>query len=203
MNSINRKKEEKQFKHFEILKIARNVFNKKGFIKTTISQIAENSGYSIGTIYNFFQDKETLFEEVVKTIFSEFIIAFKKEVHSQGNIKDTIRKIVELRLKYFQKYKVFFNIFFQAAIEVEGVFSKNPKFLNTCLSYRDKYLNEIIQILQKNQKILINKEPLFLALTIEGTLNAIICYFSMTKQENSLSDSLNDIYKIFDGLIKT
>ena len=74
MQRIIRKKEEKKFKHNEILKFARDEFNKNGFIKTTIGDIAKQSGYSVGTIYNFFTDKENLFAEILKIISSKKLI---------------------------------------------------------------------------------------------------------------------------------
>ena len=60
MTTLSRKEEEKDLKRLEILNTAREIFEKKGFSKTTIEEIAISSRVSIGTIYNCFKNKETL-----------------------------------------------------------------------------------------------------------------------------------------------
>lgn len=47
-----------------ILNTARDVFLKKGYKKTNISEIAKSSGIAAGTFYNYFDSKEALFLEV-------------------------------------------------------------------------------------------------------------------------------------------
>lgn len=48
-----------------ILSSAIRVFTKKGFAATSMDEIVEDSGVSKRTIYNYFQSKEKLFQEIV------------------------------------------------------------------------------------------------------------------------------------------
>ena len=49
-----------------ILTIARQQFEKKGYSKTSMREIAELSSVGVGNIYNYFTSKDELFREVVR-----------------------------------------------------------------------------------------------------------------------------------------
>ena len=52
---LHRKEKEFQVRRTEILAQAEKIFSAKGFHETTMAQIAEASGFSIGSLYHFFQ----------------------------------------------------------------------------------------------------------------------------------------------------
>ena len=51
-----------------ILTIARQQFEKKGYSKTSMREIAESSSVGVGNIYNYFASKDELFREVVRPV---------------------------------------------------------------------------------------------------------------------------------------
>jgi TetR/AcrR family transcriptional regulator, regulator of autoinduction and epiphytic fitness len=70
-NKKERKKRDTSLKHRIILDNAIEVFTKKGFEDTSMDKIAETAGVSKRTIYNHFQSKENLFQEIVKGFLAE------------------------------------------------------------------------------------------------------------------------------------
>lgn len=52
-------------KRRKIVDIARVLFQEQGYAKTTITQIAEASGFQTGSIYHFFKNKEEIFMATV------------------------------------------------------------------------------------------------------------------------------------------
>ncbi|MBO4789433.1 MAG: TetR/AcrR family transcriptional regulator, partial [Oxalobacter sp.] len=48
-----------------ILKVARELFNEKGYHKTSMSEITEKVGGSKATLYGYFKSKEMLFQAVM------------------------------------------------------------------------------------------------------------------------------------------
>ena len=54
-----------------ILTIARQQFEKKGYSKTSMREIAELSGVGVGNIYNYFTNKDELFREVVRPVLGK------------------------------------------------------------------------------------------------------------------------------------
>lgn len=62
---LSRKERERLFKKQEILDAAIKIFAKKGFKATTLDEIAEESEYGKGTIYNYFSNKEEIYREII------------------------------------------------------------------------------------------------------------------------------------------
>ena len=48
-----------------ILTVARQQFERKGYSKTSMREVAELAGVGVGNIYNYFTNKDELFREVV------------------------------------------------------------------------------------------------------------------------------------------
>jgi len=66
-NTTSRRERERLRHRGEILDAAEAVFAEKGFHRTTVDDIAARSEFAVGTIYNFFESKEQLFVELMKT----------------------------------------------------------------------------------------------------------------------------------------
>lgn len=47
-----------------ILTVARQQFERKGYVKTSMREIAGLAGVGVGNIYNYFTNKDELFREV-------------------------------------------------------------------------------------------------------------------------------------------
>jgi len=61
---LSRKQRERLRHRQEILDTALKLFSERGFHNVSMQQIAEVSEFAVGTLYNFFQSKEMLFEEL-------------------------------------------------------------------------------------------------------------------------------------------
>jgi len=70
-NKKERKKRDTSLKHRIILDNAIEEFIQNGFENTSIDKIAETAGVSKRTIYNHFQSKKKLFQEIVKGFIAE------------------------------------------------------------------------------------------------------------------------------------
>jgi len=62
---LSRKQRERLRHRQEILDTALKLFSERGFHNVSMQQIAEASEFAVGTLYNFFESKETLFEELI------------------------------------------------------------------------------------------------------------------------------------------
>lgn len=60
------RKEQKEQRKLEIMSAALELFVKKGYSATRISDIAEAAGMSAGLMFHYFESKEALLEELVK-----------------------------------------------------------------------------------------------------------------------------------------
>ena len=87
--SIERKK--------KIKKSALDLFAKKGINGTSSNQIARSAGVSIGTFYSYFENKRTLFLEILKEHLETFVtdvysLKTDETISIQKNIRQHINK---------------------------------------------------------------------------------------------------------------
>lgn len=62
---LHRKDRERIAKRREIIAAARNVFSRRGYESATLDEIAIQAEFAKGTIYNYFESKESLFAEII------------------------------------------------------------------------------------------------------------------------------------------
>ena len=67
MAELPRKEREKLQHKEEILTVALKLFSDRGFHNVSMQEIAEESEFSVGTLYKFFESKESLFAALMKS----------------------------------------------------------------------------------------------------------------------------------------
>src|SRR6476659_2510768 len=61
MGVKERKERERQQRSNDILEAARRLFESKGFLNTTLQDVAKEAEISVGLIYRYFESKEDIF----------------------------------------------------------------------------------------------------------------------------------------------
>ncbi len=99
----------------QLLKVAKQLFSRFGFKKTTVDEIAEAAGMSKRTVYGVFDNKEQILAELV---ISE-ALAFRKEL--MGEIKQLDDPVEKFRLfcgkctRYFDQNPFLGQVLFDEA----------------------------------------------------------------------------------------
>jgi AcrR family transcriptional regulator len=83
-----------------IISAALKLFSEKGFYVTTIPDIAEKVGMSVGNFYNYFNSKDVLAKELVMYI-SEYL---------GKNIRDINEKEISTQDKIYEIVSMYFNV---------------------------------------------------------------------------------------------
>ena len=60
------REEQREKRREEILAAGLDLFIRKGYVATKISDIAAQVGMSVGLLFHYFQSKENLYEELIK-----------------------------------------------------------------------------------------------------------------------------------------
>lgn len=68
---------DKKEKQKQIVQAAVRVFSRKGFSRTTISNIAEEAGIGKGTVYEYFESKEAVIHKAFDTFMEELMPDFE------------------------------------------------------------------------------------------------------------------------------
>lgn len=92
-----------QEKRNRILNVAITEFANNGFEHTSIQQIAKKSGISVGSVYKYFENKETLFSMVVQEGLSSIEKLLISLEDSSEDILFKAEKIIRALLDYSRK----------------------------------------------------------------------------------------------------
>ncbi len=113
-----------QEKRDRILNVAIEEFANNGFENTSIQQIAKKSGISVGSVYKYFENKETLFSMVVHQGMSSLEELLKSLADSSEDILVKAEKIIRELLKYSRKNSALIKLYCQLTT------SDKSEFLN-------------------------------------------------------------------------
>ena len=94
MEKLKRKEMEFQVRRTEILNQAEKIFAAKGFHNATMAEIANASGFATGTLYQFFEGKENLYNIMVGEKLDRMYLEIRESVNSQEKLIDKIEKLI-------------------------------------------------------------------------------------------------------------
>lgn len=98
----------------KILDSALELFGERGYHATSISQIARKAGTSQGLLYNYFDGKSHLLEEIYKRGFAEierFIEEFEEHKLTRANLTKYIESMFRAMLEHEKFWRLFYSIF--------------------------------------------------------------------------------------------
>lgn len=118
----------------KILNIANKLFCDKGYYATTTNEIAKVSGVSIGCLYFYFADKDTILLEILDRYNESFI-----KVHENLSLN---------MANYRSNPKLWFQRFIEGMIEIH----KTSKELNQELQILCHTIPEVAVVMEKQQE---------------------------------------------------
>ncbi len=110
---LNRKERHKLLRKSEIIRAAEHVFALKGFHKATIQDIATQAQYATGTVYLYFEDKDSLYFSIVEEKIRGLLSILRSKVTQVNSPREKIEVFIYESLRFFEKNQDFFRIFVQ------------------------------------------------------------------------------------------
>ncbi|RJX24491.1 MAG: TetR/AcrR family transcriptional regulator [Dethiobacter sp.] len=107
MNEVLRSLPQQGDKKNRILEAARYLFGEKGYENTTMLQIAKAADVAIGTIYEYFENKEVLFFSIAAERYEAFDKELKIHLSGLKSAFSRIRKYIWFYFYFFQKDPVY------------------------------------------------------------------------------------------------
>ena len=111
MDKLSRKEREYQTRRVDILNAAERVFAEKGFHQTTVAEIAKESEFAIGTLYQFFKNKEELYYTMMIEKFDLLYTTLFTEVKKNTKCIEKLHCLVEVVFGFIENNVDFFKIF--------------------------------------------------------------------------------------------
>ena len=91
-----------------VMEAARDLFAGKGLNGTSSNEIAREAGVSIGTFYNYFENKRMLFLEILKNHLETFVTdIYTLKTDDTISLKDNIREHIQKAFAVFDRHASF------------------------------------------------------------------------------------------------
>lgn len=145
MVRTERKEREFNTRRAEILEQAEKIFAAKGFHDVTMAEIAGASGFSIGSLYQFFKGKEHLYSTMISEKIDLMYDKIYQEVKSTKDLAGKIAKLIDAHLSFVENNADFFRIFLRG---------ENEALSEMMTSIRQKLINDYYKHLSFIEKIL-------------------------------------------------
>jgi AcrR family transcriptional regulator len=94
----------------ELLRIARMVFEEKGFNGTRMQAIADRTGMSKATLHYYFRSKENLFEKVFDQALTEFLPVVSTWERDDLSWEERVKHFTEKMMEFIEKGSMLFLI---------------------------------------------------------------------------------------------
>ena len=169
---LPRREREKLRQRQEMLGAALDLFSQKGYHNVSMHEIATQAEFAIGTLYNFFQNKEDLYRALVLEQCDKFEAAIIQALEKPGDEVEKLRYYVRTRIERFRSNLPFIRIFLA---ESRGVSFSLKAGLNDEL--RQRYYNflerlaSIFNLGIKNQRFKNIADPYYLAAALDSVLD--------------------------------
>ncbi|MDP2208959.1 MAG: TetR/AcrR family transcriptional regulator [Bacteroidota bacterium] len=189
----------------QILAAAKQVFGRFGFAKTTLDDVANAVGMKKASLYYYYESKEELFKDVVKSETDELIKELENKVFTTNDVHDQLTTYIKTRLAYLQKMINIHNLTVNSILEFKPISE---------LLYREFFEKQILIVvkifsdgLQRGElkKVDTHRAANIFVSAIESIATKVLCKSKATNEINYKSiedDSLFLTELIINGLKK-
>jgi AcrR family transcriptional regulator len=187
-----------------ILECAEKLFAEKGFDKVTVADIAKASEFSVGSLYLFFESKESLIHslllERLNQVFELIRVESARSIPAVEKLENISGGILSMFIEHIDFFKVHVREVRGAELcgstetfaEFSGIFSKSLELLAGVFrqgidegSFRDDI------------------EPLHMAFFLDAGLHSLFHYINFTGKTPALDKAHTELQEIlFHGILK-
>lgn len=197
---LSRKERERLQRRDEILSIAMKLFSEKGFHNVSMQQIAEASEFAVGTLYNFFENKETLFEELINTTGQHVLSDLLEILNEPGSEKDILWAFIMHQPKIIAKHGSILKLYFTEIAAQNLHFSKIHDVSNI-----HKIVNlRLSEIIEQGIKKGIFREvdPEITAKSLGATIETLVFETTENVNNDEIINKFKKVEQIFlEGLL--
>ncbi|MFP4213381.1 MAG: TetR/AcrR family transcriptional regulator [Desulfohalobiaceae bacterium] len=79
----------------ELMQSAVQVFGRKGFAASTISEITENAGYAKGNFYRYWKSKDDIFLDIMEKRLREYRASRQHGLQSAGSVQEALDVLID------------------------------------------------------------------------------------------------------------
>ena len=190
-------------KHLKIIMAAKDIFEEEGYHEAKISEIAKRAGVGKGTVYEYFDSKQSLFEEMVVFLIDMGFETMEAKIKEQNNAIDKLKVIVEIEKEISLNHGKLFGLIL-ARLSSASDMLKN-KFYET----RERELRNIEDIVSDGIQAGTFKEvnTHYFALIFKGAISqahmSVNCNVAKGSEINEALHISDDLFEVLLDSIKS
>ncbi|WP_052889477.1 TetR/AcrR family transcriptional regulator [Thermogemmatispora carboxidivorans] len=128
-----------------ILRVAAAEFARLGFEQANINAIAEQAGIGKGTIYLYFENKRTLFVEMLRAIAQVHLQEIRTALSEGGSLRERLKRLFLTFVRLAEQDSDSFHVFMSALYGVNRLFQQEATALLR------EYVVAIARLLEEGQ----------------------------------------------------
>lgn len=133
----------KDDKKEKIIRSALEIFSQKLFHQVAMSEVATASGVGKGTLYLYFESKETLFHEVIKYSYNTYYESLRNCLETGKNARDKLKKVMDMQKDFMQSQKKFVYMLAEEKL-ISSLILEEEAF-----QYQQKIIDLVRQVIDK------------------------------------------------------
>lgn len=178
-----------------ILAAAERVFERSGFYAARMADIAKEAGVGVGTLYNYFDNKDVILAEILDALHEEFMAALQS---SAKDPLDRLREIMAGAFRSLEDHGALLSIFRERGAVGE---CDVERLVGTKVSGRyDEFLSlleDAVRDAVRAKKLRSDVEPALIAAAFSGTMNGAVYAWLKRNRRGRLSDVTEDLFRLF------
>ena len=200
VEKASRKEREYQVRREEILRAAEKIFAQNGFYNSTVAEIAKESEFAIGTLYQFFTNKEELYYTMMIEKFDLLYKTLQVKVSENNTCLEKLSCLVEEVLSFIEQHVDFFKIFTWELNVLNS--NMNNQLKDQLVGKHFTYIQLISDVIKEGFKegVLKQGNADDLSTALVGMMNIFSFNWIYNRQQESLARKVPTIVNLFlDG----
>lgn len=198
MFKTGRKQREFVLRRQEILQAAQHLFARNGFSKVSMQDIARASEFSVGSLYNFFNNKNELYQcliaETALRIRDQLLTALSQGENEVQQLKNYLQGVVNMLEDNLEAIQLYLQ---EISLLAPGIRFSLNETLKSC--YNDLILKLSQVIAQGQKKDVLNRavDSRTMALALDGMITGLLVYRLERGEGEMFKVDVEDILKVF------
>lgn len=182
----------------EILETALRLFSEHGFHNVSMHRIAEEAEFSIGTLYNFFKDKEDLYRALVLDLAREFERELLAALDGPGDEAARIKAYIQTKGRILMKNVPMLRIYF---FETSGITIDIKTGLDREVrALYERFLRRLARVFDEGTRKGLFKrmlKPYYMACVIESITNTFLLLWLENPRKHPYQKNVEEATRLF------
>ena len=199
---LSRRQREKMRHRREILQAALDLFAERGYHNVSMRDIAERAEFGVGTLYNFFENKEDLYKALVMDQAERFHVALLKAIEEGRDEYEKILNFIHAKGQVFMAGTKAVRLYFA---ETRGASFNIKAGLETKIrEMYEHFLHKLAAVFASGiEKGIFRKEdPYYLAVALDSVTNAFLFCWLQDPQRHDYGKNIPVMTSIFFDRVK-